>query len=366
MSACILGLGTAVPAKSIAQSAALEMARFISAPDEEQGRLLPVLYRRTNVQRRGSVLLEDGENGDVSRAQSFFSPASGPLDQGPGTGARLDRYAREAPVLASDAGRAAMEEAGVLPGRVTHLVTVSCTGFMAPGLDAMLIKGLGLSREVQRTHVGFMGCHGAINGLRVAKAFVDADPAAMVLVVAVELCSLHFHYGAHPERMVANALFADGAAGVVVGRGGDGSEDARPRLVGFGSCIIPESEDAMTWRIGDNGFEMTLSARVPDLIRSKLCGWVDAWLGGLGLERGGIGAWAIHPGGPRILSTVAETLGLKEGATDASRDVLAERGNMSSPTVLFILRELMRRGSPRPFVGLGFGPGLVAEGMVVG
>jgi predicted naringenin-chalcone synthase len=362
MTAAILGLGTAVPAKSIAQSAALEMARFISAPDEEQKRLLPVLYRRTNVQRRGSVLLEDGDNGDAAGAQTFFSPASGPLDLGPGTGARLDRYAREAPLLGKAAGRAAMEEAEVAPVRITHLVTVSCTGFMAPGLDAMLIKGLGLSREVQRTHVGFMGCHGAINGLRVAKAFVDADPRAVVLVVAVELCSLHFHYGTHPEQMVANALFADGAAGVVVG---ESSDESKPRLAGFGSCIIPESEDAMTWRIGDNGFEMTLSARVPDLIRSKLCGWMDSWLSSLGLERGSIGAWAIHPGGPRILSTVAETLGLADGATDASRAVLAERGNMSSPTVLFILRELIRSGNPGPYLGLGFGPGLVAEGMVI-
>jgi prepilin-type processing-associated H-X9-DG protein len=362
MTAAILGVGTAVPARSIAQSAALEMARFISTPGEEQERLLPVLYRRTNVKRRGSVLLEDGENGDVSRAQSFFSPASGPRDQGPGTGARLDRYAREAPVLGAVAGKAAMAEARVRAEEITHLVTVSCTGFMAPGLDAILIRELGLSRQVQRTHVGFMGCHGAINGLRVAKAFVDADPRARVLVVAVELCSLHFHYGTHPERMVANALFADGAAAVVVG---DSNDASVPRLAGFGSCIIPESEDAMTWRIGDHGFEMTLSARVPDLLREQLRGWVDSWLAGLGLDRTQVGAWAIHPGGPRILSTVAQTLLLPEGAIETSSAVLSERGNMSSPTVLFILRELMRQGKLRPYVALGFGPGLVAEGMVV-
>ncbi len=363
MTAAILGLGTAVPARSIAQAAALEMARFIAVPEEKQDRLLPVLYRRTNVNRRGSVLLEDGENGEVAKAQSFFAPAVSASDAGPGTGARLDRYAREAPLLAAEAGADALRDAGVQPARITHVVTVSCTGFMAPGLDAALIKALGLSREAQRTHVGFMGCHGAINGLRVAKAMVDADPAACVLVVAVELCSLHFHYGSHPEQMVANALFADGAAGVVVGRSED---ENRPRLAGFGSCIIPDSEDAMTWRVGDHGFEMTLSARVPELLEAELRGWVDRWLGSLGLDRSRIGSWAVHPGGPRIVSTVEKTLELPAGATEVSRGVLAERGNMSSPTVLFIVKELLKLGRPRPFVTLGFGPGLVAEGMVIG
>ena len=132
MSAAILGMGMAVPARAIAQEAALEMARFISAPNETQERLLPVLYRRTNVRRRGSVLLEDGESGDVSRTQTFFTPASGPTDLGPGTGVRLDRYAHEAPLLGAEAATAALSESGVAPSEVTHIVTVSCTGFMAP------------------------------------------------------------------------------------------------------------------------------------------------------------------------------------------------------------------------------------------
>jgi predicted naringenin-chalcone synthase len=360
--AAILGLGTAIPARSIAQEAALDMARFISVPPQDQERLLPILYRRTSVRRRGSVLLDEETHGDISKAQSFFAPAASTFDLGPGTGSRLDRYATEAPALASQAAGAAMVNAGIKPSRITHIVTVSCTGFMAPGLDAALIKSLGLSTLTQRTHVGFMGCHGAINGLRIAKAFVEADPLAIALVVAVELCSLHFHYGNDPEQMVANALFADGAAGVVVGS----SDDAeRPRLAGFGSCIVPDSEDAMTWRIGDHGFEMTLSPRVPDLLRTHLCDWVDPWLAAAGLSRDAIGGWAIHPGGPRIVGTVEEVLKLPAGSTDASRSILAAHGNMSSPTVLFILGELIRRNVARPYVALGFGPGLVAEGMVI-
>ncbi len=357
----ILGVGTAIPARSISQDASLAMARFISAPDAERERLMPVLYRRTSVRRRGSVLLQEEVDGDAGSAQSFFAPAAGPLDCGPGTRSRLDRYAVDAPLLAAEAATEALANAGIEPSRVTHIITVSCTGFMAPGLDTALIKTLGLSRQAQRTHIGFMGCHGAINGLRVAKAFADADPTARVLVVAVELCSLHFHYGSHPEQMVANALFADGAAAMVIG---PGSTDL-PRLAGFGSCIVPDSEDAMTWRIGDHGFEMTLSARVPDLLRTHLRGWIDPWLHQNGLSREAVQGWAIHPGGPRIVGTVEEVLELPKGSTDASRSVLADHGNMSSPTVLFILGELKRRGVPRPHVALGFGPGLVAEGMVV-
>ena len=357
----ILGLGTATPARSIAQDAAAAMARFISGPNEND-RLLPILYRRANVRRRGSVLLEREVNGDIGKAQSFFGPAAGAHDQGPSTGSRLDRYAEAAPALAADAAAAALAEADIAASRITHIVTVSCTGFMAPGVDAALIRLLGLSPLTQRTHIGFMGCHGAINGLRIAKAFADADPAACILVVAIELCSLHFHYGSDPEQMVANALFADGAAAVIVGRSND---PVVPRLASFGSCIVPDSEDAMTWRIGDHGFEMTLSPRVPDLLREHLRAWLDPWLAAAGLSREAIGGWAIHPGGPRIVGTVEEVLELPAGAAEPSRAVLADHGNMSSPTVLFILREVMRRALPRPYAALGFGPGLVAEGMLV-
>jgi predicted naringenin-chalcone synthase len=162
--------------------------------------------------------------------------------------------------------------------------------------------------------------------------------------------------------MVANALFADGAAAVIVGAGDD---PASPRLASFGSCIIPDSDDAMTWRIGDHGFEMTLSARVPDLIRAHLCGWLDPWLSRAGLSRDRIGGWAIHPGGPRIVGTVEQCLGLPSASTAASRAILAAHGNMSSPTVLFILQELIRRRAARPYIALGFGPGLVVEGMAI-
>ena len=149
---------------------------------------------------------------------------------------------------------------GSSPGRVTHLVTISCSGFYAPGFDIALAKQLPLVSKVARTHLGFMGCQGALNGLRVARAFLDADPTACVLVCALELCSLHHQYGWDAERIVANALFADGAAAVVA----LGKPAARPadyRIIATGSTLIDDSEDAMSWRIANHGFEMTLSPR---------------------------------------------------------------------------------------------------------
>jgi predicted naringenin-chalcone synthase len=236
-------------------------------------------------------------------------------------------------------------------------VTVSCTGFQAPGFDIELIKKLHLAPTIERTHVGFMGCHGALNGLRVARAYADSQPAARILLCAVELCGLHYRYSWTPRSMVSNALFADGA-GALVGAAGD---TAGWRAVASGTCVFPDTQYAMTWSIGDHGFEMTLSTHVPGLIAQHLRPWVEQWLAGNGLKLAEIASWAVHPGGPRILSAVEESLGLASEATAVSREVLECCGNISSPTVLFILERLRQRQAPRPCVALGFGPGLTAE-----
>lgn len=360
MSAAILGIGTAVPAGSICQSEAMELARAIGGDDDRSGRRLAVLYRQTSVIRRGTVLV--GTSNGRSSPGVFYPPAMSAEDRGPPTSERLIRYATEAPALAERASLEALADAGVTRESITHLVTVSCTGFSAPGLDVRLIRALGLSPRTERTHIGFMGCHGAINGLRVAGALVNANPSARVLLCAVELCSLHFQYGSSGGQAVANALFADGAGAAVVGE----SEDRASALRGFGSCIIPDSADAMTWTIGDHGFEMTLSAGVPDLLRRHLRAWVEDWLMGHGLSANRVCSWAVHPGGPRVLDVVAQTLGLDAEAMAPSREVLATRGNMSSPTVLFILDALRRSGARRPCVALAFGPGMAAEGAIIG
>jgi len=194
----------------------------------------------------------------------------------------------------------------------------------------------------------------------VASAFAAADPAAVVLTAAVEVCSLHYYFGGEPDKVIANALFADGAA-AVIGRAGEQGW----RVAATGSCLIPDSADAMGWTVGDRGFEMTLSRQIPRLIAKHLRPWMGEWLAGHGLTVETVGSWAVHPGGPKILSAVEESLGLPAAVTAVSRAVFAEYGNMSSPTVLFILDRLRRMNAPRPCVMLGFGPGLVAEAALV-
>jgi predicted naringenin-chalcone synthase len=208
-----------------------------------------------------------------------------------------------------------------------------------------------------------MGCHGAFNALRVADAFATADPQAVVLVVCVELCSLHFQYGRRPDAVVANSIFADGA-GAVVGVGPGHARAAEPerwRIIGQASRILPESADQMGWLIGDHGFEMSLSARVPDSIRRHIGSVVADGLAGAGLTPADVRSWAVHPGGPRVLTSVAEALTLASGALDASKHVLAAHGNMSSATILFIIERLMAARAATPCVALAFGPGLTAE-----
>lgn len=360
MSFTLAGLGTAVPDAVITLGEGLAVARCFGGPTTQASGFLPAVYEGTGNRTRyfciGRDALADVLAG-TRHSGSPFLPTGGADWPGPSTGTRLAKYAADAPPLALEASRKALAAGDTRPADVTHLVTVSCTGFAAPGVDHALITGLELNRTVERVHVGFMGCHGAINGLRAAAAFAR-DPAARVLVCAVELCSLHYHYGDDPGKVVANALFADGAAAAVNG-GGTGWT-----LRATGSCLVPGSAAAMGWMVGDHGFEMTLARAVPGLIARSVRPWLDGWLGSLGLAVGGVGSWCVHPGGPKILDAVQEGLGLPPDALAASRAVFADYGNMSSPTVLFVLDRLRALDAPRPCVMLGFGPGLTAEAAV--
>jgi predicted naringenin-chalcone synthase len=353
MATLIAGIGTALPPYRMCQADAALIAERYACESETQSQFYNSIYSMAGVSTRHSVLLNSSE-GDVFARQTFYT------DENPTTLTRMRRYEEEANTLAFAAAENALADAAVAPERITHLVTVSCTGFYAPGFDIALMKHLALDRRVSRTHIGFMGCHGLLNGLRVARAYVDQDPKACVLLLALEMCSLHHHYGWSPERIVANALFADGAAALVA-KTGEPRSPSQLRIVASGSQVIDGCDDAMTWRIGDHGFLMTLSQRVPELIGRNIRPYLETWLATLDLTIDRIGSWAVHPGGPRILSAFGEAVGLPRDRLKVSYDILAEYGNMSSPTVLFIIDRLRRVRAPLPIVALAFGPGLVVE-----
>ena len=357
----VLGIGTALPEHSITQVEAAQHAIALSCETEEHARKLPKLYRVTAVERRSSVLLQPTGKGD--NRVPFYTPPNNGNGAGPTITERMHKYEAEAGPLALQASRRALQNAECTPDSITHLVTVSCSGFCAPGVDLELINGLELPSSVQRTHIGFMGCHGALNGIRVARAHAASDPTAKVLVCAVELCSLHFQYGWRPEQNVANALFADGAAAIIIAAAEKGT--SKWHVASTASKVIPDSKDAMTWRVRNHGFEMTLAPAVPTLIEEHLKPWLKSWLAEGQLTIDDIASWAVHPGGPSILRAVSKALALPRHTLDLSYDVLREHGNMSSPTVLFILEKLRQQDAPTPCLVLGFGPGLVAEATLI-
>ncbi len=355
----VRAVATALPRGrfSSARAAAL-MGEVLSKNPRDASRIVAAA-ELSEIRFRHSVLAE--ANGDPGEAEfPFYMDRVRRGDAEPTTAERMEVYARESPRLAEEAARRALDAAGLDLAAVTHLVTVTCTGFFSPGLDFRLIEGLKLRGDVARAQVGFMGCHAALNACGVARGFARSRPDAQVLVVCVELCTLHFQAAADRDALMPNLLFADGAAALVVS-GTDGGNGAPLELVDTASTLFPNSADAMTWRITDKGFRMTLDKSVPDRIASGVRGCVDGFLARHELSIGEVSGWAIHPGGPRILSSCLTSLGLPASAGESSMSVLRERGNMSSPTVLFILRDLLDRGVRGPIVGLAFGPGLVAE-----
>lgn len=395
----INAIGLAVPPYALDQTQSAALMRRLMDPADEHGRFIDAIHRRSGIERRSGVFLRARTGPDESLAQSFYGPRAGEVVSGspdprvrdgdgegtagcdaggPSTGERMRAYERFAGALASEAGRRALEGAGLLGRSITDLVVVSCTGASAPGVDLDLIDRLGLPLAVRRTHVGFMGCHGAINGLRVGDAIVRSeraqDRAASVLVVCVELCTLHLQYDFRPDGVVANALFGDGAAGVVLSgetRAPEGGAHASVptgwRIRASASRLLEGTREAMSWRVGDHGFVISLAEDVPALIGHSLGPWLRGWLSEQGIASEALGSigWAVHPGGPRVLDAVRDSMGLAEHSLASSRAVLREHGNMSSPTVLFIADRLMTGGEHDRVVLLAFGPGLCAEVMLL-
>ncbi len=354
----IHGLGTAIPEQTVNQTESTALSEWVSADNAERASLVRRIQRRSQVQTRGSVLLTGDAKQAIHQRLPFYGVDS------PSTATRMEAFRLHATSLALKASKHALAEAQISANRITHLITISCTGFHAPGVDFDLIDQLQLPLNIQRTHVGFMGCHAALNGLRVAHAFIEADPKAVVLLCAVELCSLHLQYGWNPEQVVANTLFADGAAALIATRSKINNKEpisAGLSLQASGSTVIPETRDLMHWQIGNQGFSMGLSPKVPKEIAKTLQPWLSEWLNERGTDLNSIQHWAIHPGGPRILQACADALSLSEDQLAVSRHVLSHYGNMSSATVLFVLEHMRQHHCHGPCVALAFGPGLCAE-----
>lgn len=317
---------------------------------ERDRRILERTFRRSGIDTRWTVI----EPADPSRSSAVLD-REGAFVFGafPSTGARMRLYDREAAPFAAATARQLNEPIHA----TTHLIVCSCTGMAAPGVDLQLVRALGLASGTQRTIIGFMGCYAAISALRLARSIVRSEPDARVLVVAVELCSLHMQETDDLERLLSFMLFADGCAAAVVS-----AEPRGLRLDGFVTALVPAADGLITWHVGDHGFDMVLSTRVPAALEAAMPEAIAAMV-----PEGpdAIDLWAVHPGGKAILDAVERALDLPPDALDVSRHVLRNYGNMSSASVMFVLAEMMRRGAAPDATGLAmaFGPGLTAEGM---
>ena len=360
-------IGTANPTHRIAQPQIAEfMARALQF-GEGDTRKLRALYRVSGIGQRYSVLPDYGR----PVGEYTFFPNTPTLEPFPSVGQRMAVYRHEALPLAMEAVRASLDQVpGFAVGSITHLVTVSCTGMYAPGLDIELVQALGLRPDVRRTCVNFMGCYAAVNAIKLADAFCRADTGARVLIVSVELCTLHFQKSPKEDHLISNALFGDGAAACLV--------QARPlpdgapslSLDGFHCGLEPDGHDDMAWHINDFGFEMTLSSYVPKLIQRGIGKLTDGLLASLPVQLRDIRHFAIHPGGRKILETIEAELGLTRDDNRHAYRVLRDYGNMSSATVLFVLREVLAAATPAdhgaPVLSFAFGPGLTMEAMLLG
>jgi alpha-pyrone synthase len=340
-------IATAVPPHDVHRKF-VEHAPSLLA-DERSRRLFRRMADRAQIDHRYSFLEPDPAPGTLDRVGFFRRGAF------PDTATRMRFYESHAFGLARDALGTLGLEAG--RERITHLIVTTCTGFYAPGLDLQVMDHLGLDGGVERTTVGFMGCQAALPGLKLATHIVRSEPTARVLMLNLELCTIHLQETSDLESVLSFLIFADGCAASLVSAEPTGLE-----ILGFTSAVLPGSRDQIRWHIGNNGFLMWLDGAVPGTIARGLPDHARAVTGGL--HPGEVDLWAVHPGGRSVLDAVQDALRLDDGALATSRAVLRDHGNMSSATIMFVLRRILAQGGPdRHGCALAFGPGLTAEAL---
>lgn len=354
----ITSIGTAVPDNCFPQ---MQIAEFMAAAlkmDDYNQRRLKALYRSTKIAQRYSVLSDYGK---LPEAYTFY-PKSADLEPFPTVSQRMIAYKEYALPLCLKAIAKLSDT-----NKITHIITVSCTGMYAPGIDIEIIAALQLSTHIQRTAINFMGCYGAFNGLKMADTICKADAQAKVLLVCVELCTLHFQKKMDEDFLLSNALFADGAAAVLVEAKASETSNALA-LKSFFCDLYFEGKQDMAWQIGDLGFEMTLTSYIPKLVKAGIKALIDKLLQNVGLNANEISLYAMHPGGKAILEAIEKALEISEEENKYAYSVLKNYGNMSSCTVLFVLEEILndsKNQKGQNILSCAFGPGLTLESMVL-
>ena len=361
-------IATANPPFKIRQEDIANFMSQIEGLPKSLRKRIPQIYSLSGIDYRYLCIADYGE-----RPENFkFYPQNWSLSPFPTTKQRNQKYRDIVVDLAVDATQQALEQADVRSSEITHLIVVSCTGFFAPGLDIHLTRQLELKPSTDRTMIGFMGCNAAFNGLKVAHTICQTYANAKVLLVCAELCSLHFQFGISLDNIAINSLFADGVAAVILAA--QPIEQAEGKLAYVdGGCLLDnrDSMDYLTWDIGDTGFLVGLSRKVPEAIANCLPNYLQNLLQRNNLSSQELDFWAIHPGGRRIIEQAQAALGLSDEQAKDSSEILRLYGNMSSATILFILKRILdrhqknlRNNQPgyKSGVAMAFGPGLSIEG----
>jgi predicted naringenin-chalcone synthase len=356
MNSSIVSIGLSNPGKPVPQS---DIARFMHLAhqlDESEARKLGIFYRMSGIESRYSVLSDFDK---VSEDEFEFFPRNKTLSPFPGTKARMAIFHQSAPILAVNASRACLDQANEKPESLTHLIMVSCTGMVAPGVELELMEKLGLRDSVERYCVHFMGCYAAFTGLKLADKILRAEYGAKVLLVCVELCTLHFQKEYTEDNLLANSLFGDGAAAALIM-----NSDKGLKIKSYLSRVLREGEQDMAWGIGDFGFEMRLSKYIPNLLDQGIRQLREVFEQQFNLSQ--IRNFAIHPGGKQILQKVQEAFDLGPEVNTHSMAILRQFGNMSSVSILFVLEAMMSDAEIQgDILALGFGPGLTLETLLL-
>ena len=343
-SCSLLSLATAVPPNCVAQTDAKAAAR------RAFGGKAPLFDRLASV----------FDNAGID--QRYVVAASDWYEQGHGWADRNAVYLQAAEQLFEQAAAAAIANAGLSPQDIDGVVSVSTTGIATPSLEARVGPRLGLRPDVRRVPLFGLGCAGGVSGLATAARLAGAEPGSRWLFVTVETCSISIRLDSDdPAAVVATALFGDGAAAAVVGDGDAGLA----RIGGSAEKLWPDTLRIMGWDIEDPGFAVVFDRAIPPFIEAELESAVGGMLRDLDLEPGDVARFCCHPGGVKVIDAIETALRLPQGELDLERAVLRDYGNMSAPTVLFVLDRLIERGLPERVLMTAFGPGFTCAGLLL-